>query len=42
MYLTLSDYIVLGILAAGIIAAVVMTFGGNESETNPENKEETK
>lgn len=42
MYLTLSDYIVLGILAAGIIAAVVMIFSANKSETNPENKEETK
>lgn len=42
MYLTLSDYIVLGILAAGIIVAVVMTFSANKSETSSENKEETK
>lgn len=42
MYFTLSDYIVLGILAAGIIAAVVMIFGGNKSQTEPEDSEETK
>lgn len=42
MYLTLSDYIVLGILAAGIVSAVIMTFSGNKSELGSENKEETK
>ena len=40
MYLTLSDYIVLGILAAGIVVATIMTFGVNKSETEPEKKEE--
>jgi len=42
MYLTLSDYIVLGILATGIVVATIMTFGVNKSETEPEKKEETK
>jgi len=42
MYLTLSDYIVLGILAVGIVSAVIMNFSGNKSETSSENKEETK
>lgn len=42
MYLTLSDYIVLGVLAIGIISAVVLMIKENASETQPENKEETK
>ena len=42
MYLTLSDYIVLGILVAGIVTAVIMTLSGNKSESGSENKEETK
>lgn len=42
MYLTLSDYIVLGVLAAASVVAVILMFKENKSETAHEKKEETK
>ena len=42
MYLTLSDYIVLGVLAASAVVAVILMLRDNNPETEPEKSEETK
>ncbi len=42
MYLTLSDYIVLGVLAASAVVAVILMLRDNRSGTEPEKSEETK
>ena len=42
MYLTLSDYIVLGFLVVSAVVAVILMLRDNRPETEPEKSEETK